>query len=153
MKRTMVLGVIALACVAGAAGAQSQTSPSPDEIVAARQASFDLSAVALGAIKSQLDAGAPMQGIGFAAAGLNKWANALPMMFPVGTGSDSLPGATKAKPEIWTNRADFEAKAAAYAAATADLQAKVAANDTPGALEAWTTVRGTCGSCHEAYRE
>jgi cytochrome c556 len=153
MKRTIVLGVVALMCVAGVAGAQGQASPSPSEIVAARQASFDMSAVALGAIKSQLEAGAPMQGVGFAASGLNKWATALPTMFPAGTGSDSLPGATKAKPAIWADRADFDAKAAAYAAATANLQAKVAANDTPGALEAWAAVRGTCGSCHDVYRE
>ena len=152
MKRTIVAGVVALVCVAGVAGAQGQTSPGAAEIVAARQASFDMSAVTLGAIKSQLDAGAPMQGVAFAASGLNKWATALPTMFPAGTGSDSLPGATKARPGIWTSRADFEAKAAAYKAATADLQAKIAANDTPGALEAWTAVRGTCGSCHDASR-
>lgn len=153
MKRTIVLGVVALVCVAGVAGAQGQASPSPAGIVAARQASFHMSAVTLGAIKTQLDAGAPSQGTGFAAAGLNKWATVLPTMFPAGTGSDALPGVTKARPEIWTNRADFDAKAAAYVAATADLQAKVAASDTPGALEAWAAVRGTCQSCHDAYRE
>ena len=153
MKRAIVLGVVALMGVAGVAGARSQASPSPAEIVAARQASFNLSAVAFGSIKAQLDAGAPAQGVGFAASGLNRWATALPTMFPAGTGSDSLPGATKARAEIWSDREGFEARAAAYAAATADLQAKVAANDTAGALAAWTTVRGTCGSCHDAYRE
>ncbi|ADK99330.1 cytochrome c [Brevundimonas subvibrioides] len=153
MKRTIVMGVVALMCVAGVAGAQGQTSPGPSEIVAARQAAFAMSAAAFGSIRTGLDSGAPAQGLAFTAGGLNRWATALPTMFPAGTGSDSLPGATKAKAGIWTNRADFEAKAAAYKAATADLQAKIAANDTPGALEAWTAVRGTCGSCHDAYRE
>ena len=153
MKRTMTLGVISLMYVAGAAGAQVETSPSAAELVAARQAAFAMSAAAFGSVRTGLDSGNPAQGLTFTAGGLNRWATALPTLFPAGTGSDSLPGVTKARPEIWTNRADFEAKAAAYAAATADLQAKTIANDTPGALEAWTAVRGTCGSCHDAYRE
>lgn len=153
MKRTMTLGVIALFCAAGAAGAQEEAAPSASELVAARQAAFAMSAAAFGSIRTGLDSGNPAQGLAFTAAGLNRWATALPTMFPAGTGSDSLPSATKARPGIWTSRADFEAKAAAYKAATADLQAKIVANDTPGALEAWTVVRGTCGSCHDAYRD
>jgi cytochrome c556 len=152
MKRILIAGALSLMCVAGAAGAQQEASPSAAEIVAARQASFALSAATFGAIKAGLDAGAPAQQLAFPSGGLARWAAAMPAMFPAGTGPDAIPS-TKAKAEVWTDRAGFEARAADYQAATADLQAKIAANDTAGALEAWTAVRGTCGSCHDVYRQ
>lgn len=151
MKRILIAGALSLACVAGAAGAQQEASPSAAEIVAARQASFALSTAALGTIKTVLDSGRPIDGLAFTAGGLNRWATALPTMFPAGTGPDAIPS-TKAKPEVWSDRAGFEAKAADYQAATARLRDAVAAGDTAAANEAWTATRATCGSCHDAYR-
>ncbi len=151
MKRILIAGALSLMCVAGAAGAQQETSPSAAEIVAARQASFALSTAALGTIKTVLDSGRPIDGLAFTAGGLNRWATALPTMFPAGTGPDAIPS-TKAKPEVWSDRAGFEAKAADYQAATARLRDAVAAGDTAAANEAWLATRATCGSCHDAYR-
>ena len=151
MKRLIVAGVVALMCAGGAAGAREDVDLSPAEIVAARQASLGLSGVAMGSIKAALDAGGPMQSLGFSTGTLAKWATALPTMFPAGTGPDAVPG-TRAKAEIWTDRAGFEAKAADYAAATARLRDAVAAGDAALAATEWTAVRTSCGSCHDAYR-
>lgn len=151
MKRILIAGVLSLACVAGAAGAQQEPSPSAAEIVAARQAAFAMSAATFGAIKAGLDAGAPTQQLAFPSGGLARWAAAMPAMFPAGTGPDAVPS-TKAKAEIWTDRAGFEAKAAEYQAATARLRDAIAAGDSAAASEAWTAARATCGSCHDAYR-
>jgi cytochrome c556 len=151
MKRVVIAGALSLMCVAGAAGAHHEPSPSAAEIVAARQASFALSTASLGMIKTTLDSGGPIDGLAFTAGGLNRWATALPSMFPAGTGPDAI-ASTKAKPEIWSDRAGFEAKAADYQAATARLRDAIAAGDRAAASEAWTATRATCGSCHDAYR-
>ncbi|WP_426041418.1 c-type cytochrome [Brevundimonas sp. TWP2-3-4b1] len=151
MKRLIVAGAVALMCAGGAAGAQ-EDAMSPAQIVAARQASLMMSGVTMGSIKAGLDAGAPAQSMGFSSGALTRWATALPNMFPAGTGSDTLGAATKARPEIWTDRAGFEARAGDYAAAAARLQELIAAGDTAGAQAQFMVVRASCQSCHDTYR-
>lgn len=152
MKRLIVAGAVALMCAGGAAGAQEDATLSPAEVVAARQAALMMSGVTMGAIKAGLDSGAEMRSLGFPTGTLAKWAAALPSMFPAGTGPDAIGEGTRAKAEIWTDRAGFEAKAADYVAATARLRDAVAAGDAALAQTEWTAVRTSCGSCHDAYR-
>ena len=152
MKRIIVAGGVALACLAGAAGAQGQAQPTSAQIVSARQAAFQMSAATLGAIRAELDGGGDPTKLGFTTGALNNWATALPTMFPQGTGSDALGATTHAKPDIWTNRADFDAKAADYVAATAALKAAATSGDAAAANAAFGEVRAACGSCHQAYR-
>jgi len=152
MKRMVVAGVIGLACVAGAAGAQEEVTPHvAGEIVAARQAAFAMSAATFGSIKAGLDSGRPIDSFAFAAGGLNRWAGSMTYLFPPGTGPDVV-ATTKAKPEIWSDWSGFQAKAADYQAATARLRDAVTAGDVAAANEAWLATRATCGSCHDAYR-
>ena len=153
MRRLIVAGAVALMCAGGAAGAQEGVSPSAMQIVAARHAAFEMSGVTMGAIKAGLDSDAELRTLGFPTGALADWAEILPAMFPAGTGLDSLPGETRAKAEIWSDRAGFEAKAADYAAATGRLRDAVTAGDSAAAATEWAAVRATCGSCHEAYRE
>lgn len=152
MKRMIVAGAVALMCAGGAAGAQDEISPSvAAEVVAARQAALAMSGVTMGSIKAGLDAGAPPQSMAFSSGALTRWAAALPNLFPPGTGTDVV-STTKAKPEIWTDWAGFNAKADDYAAAAARLQELIAAGDNAAALEQFTVVRASCQSCHDAYR-
>ena len=69
-------------------------------------------------------------------------------LFPAGseTGGD-----TEAKPDIWTNKADFEAiaKTTKEAAAKAEL---AAAGGLDGFKTAMVDVGKGCKSCHEKYR-
>lgn len=73
--------------------------------------------------------------------------------FPEGSG----PGGagiekTRAKPEIWANWSDFEAKVKGLDDAAGALTAAVATND-PAAIQAATkAVGGACKACHELYR-
>jgi cytochrome c556 len=151
MRRIIVTSVIALLCAAGAAGAQTSASPSAAETVAARKAAFNLSAVAF----STMNAGAasptpdPRQ-LSFSAQALARWAHALPGLFPAGTSATDMPGETTASPAIWANRADFEAKAAAYAAA-ADRLGELT-EDTEAFKAQLAVVSDTCKSCHQPYR-
>ena len=153
MKRWIVAGVVAVMSLCGTAGAGEQATDAAAGVVAARQAAFEMSGVTMGAIKAGLDSGAATQTLRFPTGALANWAEALPALFPAGTGLDDLPGSTRAKAEIWTDRAGFEARAAEYAAATGRLRDAVAADDAALAATEWAAVRASCGSCHEAYRE
>lgn len=70
--------------------------------------------------------------------------------FPPKTGPD-VDSATRAKQAVWTARADFSAKAKAFAAAASELQAAASSGGNAGA--AAMKVAGTCKACHEPYRE
>jgi cytochrome c556 len=57
---------------------------------------------------------------------------------------------TRATPKIWEQRADFDAKLAAFAKAVGDHKDKVkSADDLKGAFSA---VDKACNDCHEPYR-
>jgi len=74
-------------------------------------------------------------------------------MFPEGSG----PGGTgiektRAKPEIWTNWTDFQAKAKGLDDASTLLTAAVATNDVDQIKTALGGVGKSCKACHESYR-
>lgn len=151
MKAAAVFALIGLATLAGAASARQSATPAND-IVATRKAAFAMSAVTVGAIAAGMESDAPLASQGFTIGALKHWALALPGAFPAGTSANDLPGATAAKPEIWTDRAGFEAKAADYASAVDRLGELAQANDVDGFEAQFAVVRASCGSCHSAYR-
>ena len=61
-------------------------------------------------------------------------------MFPAGT---NLPS-SKALPAVWSDRAGFEARAAAYADAARLLAEAAQSGDRAAFLARWTAVRATC---------
>ncbi len=74
-------------------------------------------------------------------------------LFPEGTG----PGGagiekTRAKAEIWSDWAGFEARAKAFDDAAALLTAAAATNDVGQIKAAMGEVGGACKACHESYR-
>jgi len=58
----------------------------------------------------------------------------------------------RAKPEIWTNKADFEAKAAAYAAAAERLAEAAASGDKHAFADQHRATAATCKACHDLYQ-
>ena len=121
------------------------------DVVAARQSTFLLSGALFGSMKGAIDRGEDVKGQGFAARSLARWAKTLPVMFPAAVGGTAQP-TSKALPNIWTDRAGFEAKAASYAAEADKLAALAGANDKVGFATQWNVVRGTCAACHDVYR-
>jgi cytochrome c556 len=83
-----------------------------------------------------------------AAATLNGNSKQILSLFPAGSGTES--GAkTAAKPEIWSNPGDFQAKAKALE----DESTKLVAASDDAALKAEIPIVGkACSGCHEAYR-
>ncbi len=74
-----------------------------------------------------------------------------PSWFPAGSGPEA--GKTHAKAEIWTNRADFDAKMANLGAAAKAFQAAAAGGDIAAIKLAHGKLGQTCGACHDRYRE
>jgi len=71
----------------------------------------------------------------------------LAQLFPPGTGRDVVP-TTRAKPEVWTQRADFEAAMTALADATKTLGDDAKKGDLEKVKADWTNTAKACGACH-----
>ncbi len=68
-------------------------------------------------------------------------------LFPAGTGREAVP-TTRAKPEIWSQRADFE-KAMAALIAENNAMAEAAKSGNVAAVKAqWPKLAEACGGCH-----
>jgi cytochrome c556 len=124
----------------------------PDAI-AARQASLDMSSITFRSMSDAMKAGQEAKSQGYPAAALAKWAKALPRMFPLGTGKGETSANTQALTAIWRDRSGFDRAAANYAAATAQLAALAAANDTAGFTRQLEEVNQACSFCHTRYKE
>lgn len=146
---------LAGACAIGAAGlAQAQPKPaglSPDEIVGARHSAFLMSIITFNAMRKAPE-GTEAKTQAYAANALATWARTLPTMFPAGTGPGAVTVKTRAKAEIWSDRAGFDKAATDYAAATAKLVDLAKANDTAGFKAQLPEVDKTCDACHDKYR-
>lgn len=128
---------------------QVPSSPTAEQIVAARQASFHLSGAAMGNMRAAIERDADPKSQAYAARGVARWARALPTLFPDSTAAVTP---SRAKPEIWTNKADFEAKAAAYAAAADRLAEAAASGDKQAFADQHRATAATCKSCHDLYQ-
>jgi cytochrome c556 len=136
------------AAIAARAPAKHEPGLTPQQIVAARQAAFGLSGATFGGMKGAVDAGGDVKPLTGGARNLLRWARVLPTMFPAGTATPE----SHARPALWQNRADFERKAADYAAAAEKLLAAAQANDKTAFAAAWKATGATCGACHDSYR-
>jgi cytochrome c556 len=84
------------------------------------------------------------------------WANDLQTLTTLnilrGFGDGSDKGTTRAKPEIWQNRADFESKMKDMKTAVAALQEATAGGDRKAIAENVGAVGKTCKACHDEYK-
>ncbi len=152
MKHPVLLG-FAVAAIGWCGFADAQATGvalQPDAIIAARQAGFDLQNGVAVAMKAAVDGGGDVKPFVDGAKGIAAWAKVIPSMFPAGTekGHD-----TKAKPDIWSNNAEFEKDATNLATEAQKLVALADANDKAGFGAQFKVVGGACGACHRAFRE
>jgi cytochrome c556 len=77
-------------------------------------------------------------------------AKKLPSLYAESTKGAPPSGRFGGSAKIWENKADFDAKVAAYGAAVAAGKGK--ATSLEGLKEAYSTVSRTCDSCHDSYR-
>lgn len=77
-------------------------------------------------------------------------AKRLPNLYPESSKDAPRTSDYSASPKIWENKADFEAKIAAYAKGIEAARPK--ATSLEGLKEAYPLVRQACDACHDAYR-
>ena len=147
MKRAKIAAgalVLAAGLMAVTAGAGTVDDP-----IKVRQALMTSQGVHLGALGAIAKGEAPYtelaNGHAFA---LLKISQAITHVFPEGSGS----GDTRAKPEIWSDRAKFDQAIASLQAAAANM-VEAAKTGDPAAIGAALGVSGAaCGGCHKPFR-
>lgn len=72
--------------------------------------------------------------------------------FPAGTGRGDVEG-SRAKPEIWSKRAEFEAAAAKLAATAEKLITAIKTNDINVFRTEFKEFGQACGGCHKGPRK
>jgi hypothetical protein len=146
----LIFGGLALAAVVAGAGFV-QAQGAFGDVIAARQAGMKQNGASMGAIKKALDAGGDLTAVAANAQTVADFAHKIPSVFPAGSGAESGVK-TRALPEVWTGRADFEKAAANLATQAGSLATALKANDKAAATAAFAATGGACGGCHRTYQ-
>ena len=152
MRPMMPLTILVL--LAGCATAAVVPQPiapaaSPQSFILARQAGMHMATtLMIKSLKRAATTGSDVHDQDAAADGLVLWAKAIPGLFPPG----SLAPGSRARPEIWANKADFDARAADLQDAATRLSQLVAAGDKAGFAAQVAVVQSRCAACHDKYR-
>jgi len=145
---------LAIATVAGLVTVAAAQTPArtPAELIHNRQASYKQIAAAFKGLFEQSRASAPsIETIRPHAATIARLAPQVNGWFPPGTGPETgVP--TRAKAELWANRQDFLARAAAFVVAARQVDAAARAGDITAYRTAFPGLRQACADCHDRYR-
>ena len=148
----VLIAASALAAPAAAADpepAAAPAAPTAQQLLVARVAGMHMAATLYyRGIRTAVSSDADVTRFFHEAEGLAYWGAAIPGLFPAGSGG----GDSRARPEIWSNRADFEQKAADLRTAAGRLLQRARAGDRPGFATEAITVEAACNACHQAYR-
>ena len=143
-SKTLFAG-IAIAVGAGLAaptGADAQ-----EEVVEYRQSLMQAFRMHMGGVGAAMGDAAPMGHAVHHARAFNGMAQALANAFP--TGSEG----GRAVAAIWSDRDGFMDRVTAIQTATADLVEAAESGNAEAVSPAMQAVRGTCGACHQTYRD
>ena len=81
------------------------------------------------------------------AAGASDQLKKVATLFPQGTGREAVP-TTRAKPEVWTQRAEFEKALTTLIAETDALAAAAKSGNIDAVKTQWTKTAEACTGCH-----
>jgi cytochrome c556 len=144
-------GAQGVAAQAAGGGGGGQQAPAPPPIVALRKALMQSNVQHMGALRALLggELNLPLHILKHTQALADNGAM-MAAIFPAdGVTTHPL---SRAKGEIWSNNADFQAKVKAFADATKNLNAIAQRGFNDQTLEALNAVQPTCGGCHTPYR-
>jgi len=149
---TLATMATAMAALAMAGSLAAAPAPSPQDIVAMRQAGFKKMGAAMKALNEQLKSSAPAKGVIVAAAQtIAPTAREQAKLFPAGSG----PAAgikTDALPNIWTDRGTFDAQMNKLLAETAKLVSVTNSGDMDAIRAQAKATGGICAGCHRQFR-
>lgn len=151
-KRSAARVAIVLAALAGT-GAVSAATLSIADAISIRKANFKEIGGAFKTINDEIKTGAPdTNTVRPLAKDLARRAALVKDHFPAGSGPESGIK-TKAKAEIWSDRAAFDKLAGSLVTSTAALERAAKTGDLAAMTKARNAVGGTCKSCHTKFRE
>lgn len=146
---TRVLIAAAALLLGGTSLVLAQAAPKPDEIIAARQAGMAMVGGIANLMKAGVESGVDPKVFEVPAAAMAKWGAAYVRLYPDGTQTG---GNTKAKAEVWSDRAGFEKAATAFVAASTKLAEAAKSGDKAAFAAAFQAEGQSCGGCHRPYR-
>ena len=147
MKRLLVTALVGLATALPAA-AQFQK---PEDAIKYRKAAFTVMAAHFSRIGAMSAGRVPFDA---AAAAANAELVATMSKLPfAGFGEGTNTGDTRAKPEIWSNRAKFDAGAAKMQEELAKLNAAAKGGNLDAIKTAFGAAGQTCKACHDDFRK
>jgi cytochrome c556 len=129
--------------------AEAQT-PKPEDQLKLRKAAYSLMNYSLGSIDAMVEGKRPFnKDEALRNAELLAQLATVPRGF-FGEGTDK--GETRAKPEVWTNRADFDAKMDKMITETGKLYQVAKTGDAAALKKSVADVDKACSACHDDYR-
>ena len=146
--KSLALAMLLLAAPGLAFGQEVATKP--DDIIAARQGGMTLTGGLTDAMKAGVQSGADVKPFATGAEAMVTWGQAYPALYPDGTQTGHN---TKAKPEVWSDRAGFEKANLAFVAAAEKLEDAAKSGDKAAFASAFTATAQSCGGCHRNDKE
>lgn len=153
MSKVLRNTLLAVTTAGGLALAPLATSHLNDKEIqqSYRQSFFTLVALNFGPMASTAKGEMP-----YDQARMEGWANDLAALTELnvmrGFADGSDKGTTRAKPEIWKNKADFESKLGDFKSAAAKLQQVVASGDEKAVAAQVGATGKACKACHDEYK-
>ena len=149
MKR-LFLAIAAFACLGTALPAAAQFAK-PEDAVKYRKAAFTVMAAHFGRVAAMANGRVPFDAK--AAASNAEIATMLSKLPYAGFVDGSDKGDTKAKPEIWSERAKFDASATKMQDEMVKFNAAAKTGDQAAIKTAVGAVGQACKGCHDTYRK
>jgi cytochrome c556 len=147
--KRLVLTAAAIAAIVTTATAQS---PSPADLIRARQANYKQMGAAMKGMYDQLHASTPsIDAIRQGSHVVVTFAPQLLRWFPPGTGPEAGVR-TRALPDIWSDNQNFRRAGATLLVAARALDAAAQRGDMDAIRAAVPQVAHACGNCHDTYR-
>lgn len=149
--RTKLLAAATAIAALGAFSLEAFAQAKPDVLVKQRQAAMTLQGKYLGPIGAMMKGARPYDAdvVAISATYLENLARMPWDGFDPSTKGEK----SKAKPEVFTDTAKFQAAANLLESETAKLGAAARAKNEAGVRAAFGGVAKACGGCHDAFRE
>ena len=152
LPRVLRLAVPALALVVAAGAVQAQGQPSKaDQLLKYRKAVYQTMVWNFGRMSAMAQGKIPYDAAEFELRA-GRVAALTPMLAESYAPESRDVTGTKAKPEMWTNRADFDAKLKDLVDRSATLAQVAKAGDFEKSKAAFMETAGTCKACHDKYK-
>ena len=149
--RRIALTILAVACaVSGAALAQGQPSKG-EQLLKYRKAVYQAIAWNFGPMSQMAQGKIPYDAREFDLRA-SRVAGLTPMLAETYSPETQGVSGTKAKPELWSNRADFDAKMKDLVDRSATLAKVAQGGDESKSKAAFLDTAGACKACHDKYK-